>query len=293
LITIYNLKTLSSLLKSALSGALVAYFIQNLFVFDMPVTLLVFFFIVGIAMAGGGDYEIFKKIQKTISNKILVSVALVVLIAAIVPLVILPTKESKLRYTMVRDMTLSEYPSQREKVNGISFMGTSGEDVTSSIRALTIIRENMAQMTPKNQKIFIDAVQSTKDSLLKSLEREPESLKLHYGIGFAGRILSLVMETDPKKISSEQREVLREASKHLDKALSINPHYPEIYLLNAQIHYILGDNKGVTKMVREVRKIKPDFADQITSREKGSIDVHVISSEDSGFRRTTSCEAKK
>lgn len=279
------------LLRATLVGMVIAYFVQNLFVFDSPVVLLLFFFVIALGMTRSSNNNFLQKVQVAISKRFIALCLLIISLVLVIPLVILPTIETRLRYTMIRDLTLSEYPKQRERVNGISWFGNSGEDATSIVRALSLTAKNIDKMTPDNQDIFVAVAQSTYDSLEKSLKKEPESLKLHYVAGVTSRILAQTLATDPKKLNEKQVVALDQALEHFKKAISLNPNYTEPYIESAQILVLLGKTVDAAEMMKKANKVNPNLVKQYTTVNGKKVEVSDgdIPLQEEGWRRTTSC----
>lgn len=247
------------LLSSLLIGAALAYFIQSLFVFDTNTILLLLFLLIALAFGGHKSPNYLSIIDsKLFSRKWFIVFLGVLSIAALIPLVILPIKESREWYKVARKINISEYPRVRPGVEQISLVGTS-ED---SSYAATILANNIIgsvdKMNERNEKYFTATLTTTIDALTLQLKKDPDDFRLNYITGRVAHVLFLI-NRNYQAPSAENRELLSTSNKLLLNASTLNPYNPDPYLENAQVYLLMNDGVDAHKQILRALEIAPNY----------------------------------
>ncbi len=213
------------------SGTLIGYFIQNLFIFDLPTSYLFYFLCIGLAM---GSLSLLKKgreiafpgqdfaIRKTIGG-----IIVAVLVAGLILFVILPAKESW-HWEHARNASLADRIDMIKNTEDISLMGGIDDIVRYSNDILNVVDNLRRQPSDDMQKkVMLDTLYATVDLLEKNINKHPDHFYSNYE---AAMLLHLAFVLD----LGHTQTLLDRARGHLDRAKAISPLNPMVYFNIAQ-----------------------------------------------------------
>jgi O-antigen ligase len=247
------------LLSSLLIGAALAYFIQSLFVFDTNTILLLLFLLIAFAFGGYKSPDYLSVIDSKLCSRKWFIVSLGILsVVALIPLVMLPIRESRAWYKVARKINISEYPRVRPGIEQMSLVGTS-ED---SSYAATILANNIIgsinKMNERNEKYFTATLTTTIDALNLELKKDPNDFRLNYITGRVAHVLFLI-NRNHQNLLAENKELLVTSNKLLLNASSLNPYNPDPYLENAQVYLLMSEGSNAQRQVLRALEIAPNY----------------------------------
>ncbi len=254
-----------NILPILIFGALLGEFIQNLFIFDTPVTYLIFFLVIGMAIVESKPLFHFKFPASDVMVKR--SIAGVMTIAAIwglVVLVIHPWEESKKLKRLTDVKNFNTIPSLLHGIQETSVMGNIRDTAFFTDTYLGLLEKVTDKITDTNKKNVLDVTRNVVDNLEGELVGRPDNFR---GNLVAGELLSLYSIIDKK---SDQK-VTDEARKYLEIAHAISPEHVLPYLALAQSRLIEHDIRGARAYTRAALAIAPEygatykFAEEINS----------------------------
>lgn len=216
-------------LKIVIAGTIIGYFVHNLFGFDVPVTYLLLFIIVGMAM-GVSQYSwniIINKhgYLKQVFGTILIGLGILMIIF----LGMLPWQESKQWRIAIGKSNIANNFQILETLQGQSVFGGIAD---SAFLVDTFFS--------RYQKDVIDHIQKTKSLVIlenveKFLEREvvrqPNNFRARLVLA---KIMTLHMMLDPKSIEM----FWNRAQSHLEKSHQLNAQNPDYFLEMAHLYTI-------------------------------------------------------
>ncbi|HEY0979823.1 MAG TPA: O-antigen ligase family protein [Candidatus Paceibacterota bacterium] len=205
-----------------LAASMVGYFLQNMFVFDTPVSYLLLFSIIGIAVGmtpvwrSAGLYRRYSALHGALAVLIVTgSIACIALFS------MLPAKESAAWFDRLTQSTGSVETSPQS----ISLMGNAND--TSSIAGKFYASTKDTIDTEKEKTFYTKKYQLLASDIVYDLEREKNNYKPYLVKGIIENgLVSLGGKADPALIAS--------AKESLERAQTLNPRTPEVYFNLAQ-----------------------------------------------------------
>jgi tetratricopeptide (TPR) repeat protein len=240
-------------IKIALIGALFGYFVQNFFGFDTPVTYLMLFFLIGIAM-GLSNKEWVINVSEKYKNllKIKAGILIAICLIGVVIFIILPIKEFREWGNLVSSKNSKERISIRENVQKISLFGGIVDSVNGADKFYDFFTKNLSSDVRENKKLYEDEIQSILKQLEEGIKKQPNEIQAYIKYS---QFLSLEIF-----MKGEMNDVLWNKSyDSIKKALTINPRNPEIYLLLAQTYILKEDFKNVYFAIHKALEIGPKY----------------------------------
>lgn len=227
-------------------GALTGYVVQNFFVFDTVVPLLLFYIIVGYSLSLG--------YKKTFSvNKMLLNSIYTVLLAGFVILFwvagMLPWKESRktaeniINDTMIRSGSLYS----------ISAMGFSGDNALFAGKVVGMIASRRSDFSEEGKERARNLINVLVEDLQNIIDDDgKDNFRSRWVMGqLYLRDIELDMKVDKEKSDA--------ARKHFEKALAINANNPLIYFDIAQSYAFDKDYKNAQKYIRAGLALAPEY----------------------------------
>lgn len=224
-----------------LAGALVGYFVQNLFIFDTPTSYFLFFTVVGISLAWMPQWR-----SSALSTRAVQGAAVVLVTAAIAGIVfcvILPWQESRQWVARARgDYTAVLSPQH------ISVVGNN-EDLL--FIASYYVQSGWNTSTPQGVFYEKQVLRLVNDFSQESL-REPDNYKLFLMKGILeNEIVALRQKRDPDILAAAQRD--------FERALTLNARIPEIYFHFVRTYVYLRDFDSAYKYLRAGIALEPRY----------------------------------
>jgi len=201
-----------------IAGVLVGYLFQNMFVFDTPVTYLMYFSAIGaaIGMSKGNLIPIRK-----VSLRIFSTAACTVSCATFVWLSVLPWYEASKWTKSITDQALETGKSPQY----ISPIGTSSD--TAYIASKLYARSRASALSEAQKDFFIKKFSLFVNYLEEDIINNSQNYKTYLMKGILGNgLISFLGKSDSKLLSA--------AHDGFEKAILINPQSPEPYLNRAQ-----------------------------------------------------------
>lgn len=240
------------ILKIVVAGGLVGYFVHNLFGFDVPITYLVLFIVIGIAM-GVSQYSWNSVVPNRYYLKQVFGIIMIGLgMLMIIFLGILPWQESKQWRLATGKSNIVNNFQVLETLQGISRAG----GVADSAFLVDIFFS-------KYQKDIIDHIQKTKSvAILENLEkfleqeilRQPNNLRSRLVLA---RIMMIHMLLDAKRID----DLWVRAQSHLEKVHELNSQNPDYYFEMGHMYLIKNDLATARGFMRAGIALAPQYGD--------------------------------
>ncbi len=229
------------------SGIIMGYFIQNLFIFDTPVSFLVYFLCIGLAM-GYLAKEASKK-ELTIGTDDLFKRQVIcwgiisVFAVCFIVFVILPTKESW-KWQDLRRSSFTDRVKLIKHLPDISVMGGINDDTRYANQVLNAADElRKVSKDEEQSKIILSVISSTVLLLDKDINNNPGHFYANYE---AGMLLHLAFIVDP----AHDPVLLDQARKYFDEAHQISPFNPRVYFNLAQNEIFRNNKKSAVEFIK-------------------------------------------
>jgi O-antigen ligase len=221
---------------------LIAYFIQNLFIFDTPTTWYMYFVLIAIAMGVATTGK--EVVLDTDTKKGLAIFKIIGFVAVIIVFVFLPAHESR-QWVRARDMAIStERIALQERVQQISLMGSVDDTVVYTQKAFVTLAEARATLSPQDKNLFFDMA----DSLIGMLDRE----SVRYPADFYTRYLAGSLTHLAYSVDTSRGVVALDAAKqYFDEARIIAPRNPKVYYNLAQNALLRKDTTTARMLVEQ------------------------------------------
>lgn len=254
-----------SLLKIALIGGLFGYFIQNLFGFDTPVTYMMFFLFVGVALGLCEDFYS-KNLHHDfiLLKRVFISVYIFLSVVAFVLFVIMPWQESVGWGKVAKAKNLEQFTLLQDGMDSKSLFGGIADRSYLIDKFLYLHQDRIKNIESKDKELFVSEISSLVQQLEESLKKQPNDMRAHLLIG---KLLNESMLAQGKK----DKELWSKAINHLNIALLLNSQNPEIYFTLSQTHLINRDLITSRRCLRQAILIAPEykksykFADKLQS----------------------------
>ncbi len=245
------------LLAAFLSSALTAYLFQNLFLFDTPVSYLLFFVIVGFLLTlsfGENGHEKGKEQPKggeirslgAYAAKAGAAVGAIVLLYGLYSYNYIPFRQSK-AYRRAADTEVGKniVDASNKFLNPYNFL-----QPTLRFRFLQLVAESNVWKRPEFKPLVEGAIGAMEEVIAKEPEYEPRNFIL-----LAEAYNELAKSDDEKRM-----EFFRQSEDYLQKALELSPKRQDIYYLLA---FSLAGQGRFDESIETVRKavaLSPDVA---------------------------------
>lgn len=267
------------ILRIGLTASLIGYMIQNMFVFDVPVTYFILFLIIGISMGVTENYKTVTFQERWHLKKIAGGGFMIISLVCIIIFAVLPWKESKRWYQMSSAKVLKSGFEEIVNVQKISPLGGVADSAF-------LVDKTFAEY----QKEIIQNVRVNKDSSIfitaeKLLEQELEKQPLNFRARTTLIRVMIMHMTLMEKIDSDLWD---RAYNHAIQLQALNAQHPDGYLLQGHLHVLMRDFRQARSMIRagiisapyyapgytiarDINKLQPDdrfirFIDQMENK---------------------------
>ena len=255
-----------SLILIPLSGALIGYYIQNLFIFDTPGTIFIFWILIAMIVGYSGDWR-----EYSFSNKIsgkffawgirFIGITILTLLPM---LVFKPWRESKawVNYSKVPILVQSDHSPQ-----DISHIGYGSDSAFFFFFFINQIKSD-TENNESNRAI----VKKMEQNLTQELVKDPYNFRIHWVLGQL--YITEFSLIKPEQDSSERGEILSNATEHIDQAIEIVPENAYVYIDKVQILFFERRWDDAEKVIREIIELAPEkgfsyeLADQLNDIKK-------------------------
>ncbi len=233
--------------STVLFGAIFGYVVQNFFVFDTVVPLMMFYIIIGFAI--GVQKEKVLELNKiwSIIFKIFISLIIFISICLIYLGGIKPWREvSSLTSNLVNGKLLSK------ETDNISYMGYAGDSAFWAIKTSSMISADKNSTEEKKKKV--------KDVLYKNIEKIEDALVADGRENFRSRWV--LGQLYLKIIAIDMivnKDLGAKSIENYKKALEINSNNPMIYSDLAQAYAFEKDYKNSQKYIRAAIALAPEY----------------------------------
>lgn len=228
----------------------VAYFIQNLFVFDTPASLILFYFLLGFSYFVSKPKQMDLVTEKKNSFPLPV---LVFLILLVVPWLMFkvnfePWQKSKLGIRGVHLNSL-DFPAGM-KWYGQALEGSSFVDDEIRLQLAKQISEKHAEIdqetTNADLQVLVQATELTILEFEESIRAHPQDVRYFL---FLGQLYNLA--------SAYRPDYLEKAKKILEKAQELSPQRQQIYFALGRTHLSLGNYQKAQELFQEAYLLEP------------------------------------
>lgn len=214
------------------AGALVGYVIQDLFVFDTIVPLLIFFLLFGISSAFSKPILTFpiKKWQKTI----VLTFVFLFTIWSLIFLVFLPSRESRKWFVFTQETKINGLAEMKDNPQDISLIGGLEDTAYASDLLLKPIERSRSGINENNKDYFFKSIENLVGSIEKEQETNPDNFRAQL---VAGNLLNMSLSVSKDR----NPQTIQRAKDHFLYALKINPQNPMAYFDLANTYALEGD----------------------------------------------------
>jgi hypothetical protein len=232
-------------------GGLIGYFIQNLFIFDTPGTMIFFWSVIGIAI-GSADWKLYSfpaRYQHIARAKfIIIAIMLILLLPMIV---FKPWKESKewVKYSQFEQMMNREVNPQY-----ISRLGYASDSAYIAGRALELIRNEFARSMSDEQAIaLLQMVDRLRTVMEQELQSSKPNVRAHWTLGQMNGLLANFVPDN-----TVQSTFIDQAEFHLTQASQLSPGNMFILLDRVQIDVLKKDIASAEQRILYVLANAPE-----------------------------------
>lgn len=241
-------------IRIALIATLFGYFIQNLFGFDTPVTYLMLFLLVGLAVGVSKKEWNFIILNKNNDTyKFIASLFIVVCLISSILFVVLPLVEFKKLGRIISANTIDERISQRDGVSSISLFGGIFDSSYLAGKFFDLYQQDFSKINDSNKDLYLKEIQSTVNMVEKDIVSQP-----NYVYSYITMNSLLNMELFIK--GETDTETWNYSFDSIQKAIKLNPQNPENYLQLAQTYILKEDFSNAYLSVREAIIIAPKYS---------------------------------
>jgi O-antigen ligase len=237
-------------LNSIFSVILISYSVQNLTVFDMVNSYLMFFLVLGfIGNIGSFKEEVIsqKKIKIDILNSFLPIIVLILFIFSFSKFIIQPLRTDAYVIKAIRSQDSAQRLFFYKKTLETSPLGKYqirdffGQNILEFAQS-----EKIKEVLPENFKKEIDFVI---EELEKSTKESPLDLRSYLKLGQLYNIYATLF--DQKKVSQAERV--------LEKAREISPNNQQVYYIFAQTRFLQRKNEEALEFLKKAKDLEPGF----------------------------------
>ena len=241
-------------IRVALIGLLFGYFIQNLFGFDTPVTYLMLFTLVGIAVGLSKDKWTYEVIAEKQDNyKFFASVVIIASLASIVIFSILPYVEFRKMGKMITTDNLDDRMALREGIQSISVMGGVFDISYLAGKYFDLYKADINNINDSSKGKFLDEIQSTANLIERDIVYQPNDSYSHI-------ILNSLLNMEIFVKGGVDMERWNYSYQDVNKAIALNRENPETYLQLAQTYILKEDYENVYTSIRQAIVTAPRYS---------------------------------
>lgn len=239
--------------KIVLIGALFGYFIQNLFGFDTPVTYLMLFFVVGLAM-GESKKEWLLLISNKYHNliKFLASLAIIICMICMVLFVILPLKEISDWNKVISLENTKERVLIMGKMQDVSLLGGVSDSAYLAGKVYNVYTSKLSEVNDKNRDLALNEIDAVIGLLDKDIRRQPYDVDSYL---ISSHLLNMKLYLN-KKLDDE---TWNKSYKYALEANKLNPNSPDTDILIAQTLILKNDFDNGYKYIRQAIEVAPGY----------------------------------
>jgi len=244
-----------------LSGLLVGYFIQNLFVFDSVTTYLMFYLVVAIGLGFSSSFEKEFKFK----NKYFCLPSMALAIYLMHPLVFAPLRESRSMMKISIGEHIKDLSQQREGIQDISLFGGVMDDTYQSGKLSDLYQKKLYLAEGENKNIFLKELNSLYLYVEESIKKQPKYSESYL---VASEILNLYMMVEMKEGknvvfngTNYNVDIWQKSFENISKSLELNPKNPASYLVLSQLFMLKADLDQAFQNVRESISLAPSNQD--------------------------------
>jgi len=224
---------------SVFTSLLVAYFLQNLTVFDMPVSLLFFFLTLGFVASSLKEPQKAQGSEKSLTIKFFISVLILFLFSFLfLKFIILPAEAS---YLFVKDINLSDSKERMGLFEKISKMTPFSIYQMRAYFAKTYLSHVSKKQASKEEGEFI----------IKELEKTQREIPLDLKTSLVLSDIYLILARDFNE------DTIEKAEKNAEKAIKISPQNQQGYWLLAEIKLFKKDCKTAFYLAKYAYDLEP------------------------------------
>lgn len=225
-----------------LPALLLGYLVQNLFIFDTPVTWLMYFVVIGIAF---GLVQKGREVACTTPlTRSLARTKIAVLIIVYVVCVLLPAHESRMWGAVLDTQFSDERIALQERVQRISWMGSIDDDIVYAQKTMVALAARRAMLTPEQKGLYLKQIDSLVGMLDRDAHRYPTNFYVRY---LAGSFTHLAYSVDPTRGVAS----LDAARAYFSAALANSPRNPKVYYNLAQNALFRKDKTTAVALVKQ------------------------------------------
>lgn len=242
------------IIRIVLISILFGYFVQNLFGFDTPVTYLMLFFVVGLAIGLSRkewNYVIIDKHND--GYKFISSLLIVSFFIAIIFFAVLPFTEFKKLGRVISANTISERMALRDGVGDISLFGGVFDSSYLAGKYFNLYQQDVNKINNSNKDIYLKEIDSSVNLVEKDIVKQPDEVFSHI-------ILNSLLNMEIFIKGNTDMETWNYSYNNIKRAISLNPENPESYLQLAQTYILNEDFKDAYTSIRQAIAIAPSYA---------------------------------
>ncbi len=240
-------------IRLIMMGLLFGYFIQNLFGFDTPITFLLLFLVIGIAIGLNKKEWVFEIEEKqNIIFKVLASVFIMLSFLALFIFVISPIRELKQWAKAPALDNVEEKIIIIDKMQKISLFGGVWDSSFLASKFYSSYIQKINQINDTNKHLYVKEIDSLINQIEIDIERQPNEIRSYIAIG---QLLNLQMNIE-KKVDEEKWNKLHN---YLNKAREINSLNPEIFMFLSQTYLLKQDFDNAYLTARQAIEIAPFY----------------------------------
>lgn len=241
------------IIRITLIGILFGYFIQNLFGFDTPVTYLMLFFLIGLAIGESKKEWVFVIPDKNNDGfKFILSLVIIFNLASMVLFVILPKIEFRKWGTVASTDSMKGRILKRDGIQDISLFGGVSDSSYLAVKFFDLYKANLDKINDSNRSLFLEEIQSIIYQVEKDTERQPYDIRAHL-------IISKLLNMEISIKGKVEEEMWNQSYNNIKEAIKINNQDPNTYIILAQTYILKEDFKNARLSVRQAIVIAPTY----------------------------------
>ncbi len=240
-------------IKIALIGALFGYFIQNLFGFDTPVTYLMLFLLIGLAIGESKKEWLFSiSDQKRNVYKFISILVIILSLMTVVLFVFLPLKEFKKWGISSSSNNIKERILTRNNLQDISLFGGSFDSSYIGGKFYNTYVENVDKIDDSNKSLYLEEIKSIINQLDIDIKKQPNEIRAYI---IASQFINLQIYIS----KTVDEEIWNKSINYIKKALILNSQNPKTYIQLAQTYILKEDFKNAHLSIRQAIAIAPSY----------------------------------
>ncbi|MFC1612273.1 O-antigen ligase family protein [Patescibacteria group bacterium] len=223
---------------SVLFGGLIAYFVQNLFIFDTPVSYLFFFVLLGLIISDKGNNSEFtnRKIPFLYGFFILLIILPIIWLVNISPLYAsIKLRQNTTLFDAGQKINIGGYKQAMDRFNPYK-----EEWRVDLAKAVILSYRNKSFIYNSGEADY------ALEELKKNVAEHPNNAYYHMILGgfYAERLI-------------EDSKYLDLAKTELDRALELSPERQHIYFVYGRLYSLIGDEKNLINIFNKVINLEP------------------------------------